>query len=45
MRTENLKFRTDLKGLSYGWLVSDTVDDYFEWKIAQKSLNKKPKFV
>ena len=33
VRTENLKFRTDLH---YGWLASNTVDDCLQWQIAGK---------
>ena len=43
-KRENWEFETQDRskgGLSYGWLVSNTVDDYFEWKIAQKTFKLK----
>ena len=39
VRTDNLKFRTDLgdrRRSSYGWLVSNTVDKCLQRQIAQK---------
>ena len=47
VRTENLKFRTDLRSsrLSYGWLVSNTVHNCLQRQIAKKITNRKTKLV
>ena len=44
MKTDNLKFRTDLQDLvieKYGWLFCNTLDDCLQRQIAQKFLKSK----
>ena len=40
VKSENLKFRTEIV-LCYGWLVSNTVDDYFELQITKEIFKSK----